>query len=99
MAIVSLTRPLKAFILVTMLIPRALMALGLLWLGCRWIAATNNFEYLLLNAVSLAFIVGLPSLLYSSVVPTRTKRDVIFTKIDVKHESEEPTLANVLLPY
>merc|ERR1712216_626465 len=37
MKIVSLTRPVKVFILVAMLLPRAALTLLLLWLGCRWI--------------------------------------------------------------
>lgn len=50
--IVGLTRPLKALLMSTCILPRYFIDVYLLWLGCRWLAATPSFGDLLLNAVS-----------------------------------------------
>jgi len=40
------------------LVPRTIITCLLLWLGCRWLLATNNFADLVLNAVALEFILS-----------------------------------------
>ena len=45
----------KAIITFLVLLPRFGIACYLLWLGCRWLTATNNFADLILNAVALEF--------------------------------------------
>ncbi|CAJ1342000.1 unnamed protein product [Effrenium voratum] len=72
--VVGLTRPLKALIMSTCIVPRYLIDIYLLWLGCRWLAATPSFGDLLLNAVALEFILLLKDTLYAGVVPDRNKR-------------------------
>lgn len=95
----SLTRPVKLIIVVCMLLPRLVITLVLLWLGSRWLCATNNFEYLVLNSVALAFILGLPTLVYNAVVPARNKREVTYVKMDMQKESEEPAPRNFICPF
>jgi len=72
--IVGLTRPVKAALSLTCIIPRWVINVYLLWLGCRWLAATPSFSDLLLNSVALEFIVLLKDALYTGVVPDRNKR-------------------------
>merc|ERR1719195_984998 len=78
--VVGLTRPLKAFIAVVFLVRQATTAV-LLWLGCRWLAATPNFSDILLNAVALEFILMLKELLYNSMVSLRSRRETTSTLI------------------
>jgi len=79
--IVHLTWPVKLFMSCLILLPRLLMSSYLLFLGCRWLAATNDFTDLVLNAVALEFVVFLKDLLYNSLVPDRNKRDLQHTEI------------------
>jgi len=72
--IVGLTKTVKAALAATVLIPRWVIDVYLLWLGCRWLAATPSFSDLLLNSVALEFIVLLKDALYTGVVPDRNKR-------------------------
>ena len=49
--VVGLTSTLKAVLTASCIVPRYLIDVYLLWLGCRWLAATPSFGDLLLNAV------------------------------------------------
>jgi len=72
--IVGLTKEVKAMLLSTCMIPRWMIDVYLLWLGCRWLCATPNFGDLLLNSVALEFVVLLKDTLFIGVVPDRNKR-------------------------
>lgn len=50
--VVGLTRPIKALLVASCILPRYFIDVYLLWLGCRWLAATPSFGDLLLNAAS-----------------------------------------------
>jgi hypothetical protein len=89
--IYRLTPAVKGCIFGFVILPRLVIALALLWLGCRWLAATNDFADLVLNAVALEFVVLLKDLLYSSLVPDRNKRETQTTKIDFSFESHHPS--------
>jgi len=73
--IVGLTWEMKVFIGAIILLPRVCVSLMLLWLGSRWLAATNDFGDLIMNSVALEFILLLQTLLYFTIVPARNKRD------------------------
>lgn len=72
--IVGLTKTVKVALALVCIIPRWIIDVYLLWLGCRWLAATPSFSDLLLNSVALEFIVLLKDALYAGVVPDRNKR-------------------------
>jgi hypothetical protein len=97
--IASATQPLKAIIFFFIILPRCLVTLCMLSLGCRWLMASNNFEYLVLNSVALAFILELPSLIYRATFPNRVKRDISYTKMDRSNLSEEPNMMNFVVPF
>lgn len=86
--IVGLPRYLKALILTVVVLPRLGVTAFLLWVGCRWLLATNNFAELILNAVALEFILILKEMVYHTLVPHRNKIDLVSTFI--KHKREEP---------
>lgn len=93
----ELTLPVKV-VITLLLVIRLAITLCLMWFGCRWLCATNNYEYLLLNSVALGFLLEMPSLLYKSIVPNRVRRDVENTKIDIQAEGEAPSSLNFLVP-
>lgn len=72
----GLTTTVKTVICSCILVPRLGITLLLLWLGCRWLAATNNFMDLILNAVALEFILLMKDLVYQTLVPEWNKHDV-----------------------
>mmetsp|Transcript_65106 Transcript_65106/g.204032 ORF Transcript_65106/g.204032 Transcript_65106/m.204032 type:complete len:216 (-) Transcript_65106:45-692(-) len=65
----GLTRHFKAMLLLVIFVPRLAIDIALLWLGCRWLAATASFSDLLLNTVALEFIMLLKDVVYNAVVP------------------------------
>eukprot|EP00929_Paragymnodinium_shiwhaense_P043511 TRINITY_DN22371_c0_g1_i1.p1 TRINITY_DN22371_c0_g1~~TRINITY_DN22371_c0_g1_i1.p1 ORF type:complete len:402 (+),score=44.99 TRINITY_DN22371_c0_g1_i1:103-1308(+) len=86
--IVGITGILKAVILGIVILPRLGITCYLVWLGCRWLLATNNFADLILNAVALEFILVLKDLIYNSLVPVRNKHDLERTLIRTKHTAK-----------
>lgn len=72
----GLTGQVKAVIVFCVLLPRMLLVLVLLWLGCRFLAATNDFGEMVLNAVALEFVLLVKDLLYRTIVPDRNKREI-----------------------
>lgn len=70
----GLTVTFKIVLMMVVFLPRLLLDLCLLYLGCRWLLATQGLENLLLNAVALEFVLGLKDLFYRAVVPTRTMK-------------------------
>jgi len=90
--VVGMTKVVKTYVLACIMLPRLLITLFLLWLGCRWLLATSGFEDVLLNAVALEFILVLKDLLYNTVLPERNKREVQNTSMlpfggDVKEKA------------
>lgn len=91
LTVVGLVMWVKVVIGGAVILPRLLIAFVLLWLGCRWLTATANFNDLLLNAVALEFVLVLKDLLYNTLVPERNKRETGRTKIDVSKEVKRPS--------
>jgi hypothetical protein len=87
----GLTISMKVAIMLLVIIPRLVLTIVLLWLGCRFLAATNDFGEMVLNAIALEFILMLKDLLYSTIVPDRNKREIehinIRPSIAVDHAS------------
>lgn len=92
-AIVKLTVGLKAWVAFFIVLPRIFIASILLWLGCRWLSATTDFQNLVLNAVGLEFVLLLKELLYKSLVPPRDKRDTVRMHVCIAHEAARPSPA------
>lgn len=60
----------------------------LLWLGCRWLSATDPPSEVLLNAIALEFVLLLRSLLYTVLTPREGKRKVenTFFPLEERHK-------------
>jgi hypothetical protein len=87
--LVGLTMLAKFVMIVAVFLPWLLTTCFLLYLGCRWLAATNDFSNLLCNGMALEFILQFKSLMYYAVTTERTKRDVglIMITPPAKYES------------
>mmetsp|Transcript_46495 Transcript_46495/g.73483 ORF Transcript_46495/g.73483 Transcript_46495/m.73483 type:complete len:393 (-) Transcript_46495:284-1462(-) len=70
----------KLFMLL-LLTTRVIITVILLWLGCRWLLATNRFSDLILNAIALEFILELKELVHGTLVPARNSVELAMTKI------------------
>jgi len=81
LVIVGITPLLKALLASLILAPWLLITGFLLWLGSRWLAATNDFGNLVSNAVALEFILAFKDLAYIALVPERSKRDLKNTQV------------------
>jgi len=74
--IAGLTPLMKTMLMTLILAPWLGLTCFLLWLGCRWFAATNDLGELVANAVALEFILLLKELLYFTLVSERSKREL-----------------------
>ena len=80
--------PMKVLLSTLLLFPRMGMAAYLLWLGCRWLAATPSFGDILLNAVALECILLLKDLLFKAVMTERNKMETRSTFVLPNHKEE-----------
>merc|ERR1711879_33613 len=62
-------------------LPRLVMTLVTLWLGCRWLVATTSFSELILNSMALEFLLDLKNLLYKALAPIRSRCEVEKTRM------------------
>merc|ERR1712007_230832 len=67
--VVALTTVARVSTYVLIIIPKVIIAMVLLALGCRWLASTESFADLILNALALEFVIGIDELMYESFVP------------------------------
>jgi hypothetical protein len=74
--IVGLTPFIRAFLVIGVYLPWFCTNVFLLWLGCRWLVATDDYGDMILNAVALEFVLKLKELLYLAMVAERSKRDL-----------------------
>eukprot|EP00929_Paragymnodinium_shiwhaense_P011393 TRINITY_DN11702_c0_g2_i1.p1 TRINITY_DN11702_c0_g2~~TRINITY_DN11702_c0_g2_i1.p1 ORF type:complete len:393 (-),score=57.45 TRINITY_DN11702_c0_g2_i1:329-1507(-) len=79
--IMGLTKRVKFAIMFFVIIPRLIIGSVLLWLGCRWLLATDKFSDLILNAVALEFVLVLKELIFRALVPDRNKYDLRRTMV------------------
>merc|ERR1711971_101312 len=63
-----ITLGVKFFVLAFIQLPKLIMDVILLWIGCRWLVATLGFGEILLNALALEFILNLHEILYFTIV-------------------------------
>lgn len=77
----QLTLPVKVLFTVAIILPKIGMTSYLLWLGSRWLLATDNFSDIILNAVALEFILLLGEVLYVAMLPERNRHDLGKTKM------------------
>jgi hypothetical protein len=99
--IIALSRCTRLFIYLLVIIPKLLIVLILMFIGCRWLAATESFSDLILNALALEFVIGVDELVYENFAPVRMQEWVSGTQIlHLKHTSNASSGSDAdLWPY
>jgi len=83
------TTPVKVFLSMFVFLPDIAATCYVLWLGSRWLVATNSFGNVLSNAVALEFTLMLKVLIYYALASERNKRDLSHTAL-APSWNEEP---------
>jgi len=78
---------------------RMFVTCALLWLGCRWLTATESFSDILLNAVALEFVLLLKDLLFISIVPPRNRRETANTLVMPLSNHDPPNFKILVVPF
>eukprot|EP00929_Paragymnodinium_shiwhaense_P014751 TRINITY_DN122709_c0_g1_i1.p1 TRINITY_DN122709_c0_g1~~TRINITY_DN122709_c0_g1_i1.p1 ORF type:complete len:513 (-),score=104.92 TRINITY_DN122709_c0_g1_i1:60-1598(-) len=89
--VVKLTIGVKILITFVVLLPRVLITGFLVWVGCRWLTATNDFQNLVFNGVGLEFVLLTKDLVYKGLVSDWAQREVQNMKTLTLGEDNEPT--------
>jgi len=97
--IVGLTRAFKASLVLLLFLPRIVVDLLLLWLGCRWLCAASSFENVIVNTVALEFILHINALLFNAMIPARNQIDTSRTYVLPASTEEVVTPYNILSTY
>eukprot|EP00746_Dinoflagellata_sp_MGD_P091938 gnl/MRDRNA2_/MRDRNA2_36405_c0_seq1.p1 gnl/MRDRNA2_/MRDRNA2_36405_c0~~gnl/MRDRNA2_/MRDRNA2_36405_c0_seq1.p1 ORF type:complete len:386 (+),score=47.26 gnl/MRDRNA2_/MRDRNA2_36405_c0_seq1:54-1211(+) len=80
-AIIGFTTEVRMLIYVLVVIPKLFVAFSLLIIGLPWLFAAPSYESLILNSLSLSFIVNIDELLYASILPRPMKTQMENMKI------------------
>merc|ERR1719379_661323 len=67
--IVHLTRSIRTGLDVALIIPKVIIVTCLTIVGTVWLAATNSFSDLLLNAIALEFVIVIDEVLFNAILP------------------------------
>jgi len=63
----------RMFIYISVIIPKVIIAVVLLYIGCAWLAATTKKTNLILNALALEFVISIDENMYEHFAPERMK--------------------------
>lgn len=76
----SLTPFVRWSLYIVILLPKILICIGLLLIGLVWLTATDDFSDLILNAVSLEFVINIDNILFSACLPDSLIERIRVTK-------------------
>lgn len=79
--VVQLTSRVQALLWATLLIPKFVIAIALTIVGTVWLAATDSYSDLILNALALQFVVQVDELLFKGLLPESIRSDIASTKL------------------
>jgi hypothetical protein len=79
--IIGLTKGMRAAVLVLVCLPRAIIGLVLLSLGCQWLSSSASFADMTLNAMALEFVKNIDEILYDSILPRQLKNEIAETNV------------------
>lgn len=84
--IVGLTPFTRFFLYFVLLIPKYAIAILLWAVGTVWLVASDSFADLILNSVSLEFIICIDEILFEGLLPESVKKDIEQTRMVVQAE-------------
>eukprot|EP00931_Biecheleriopsis_adriatica_P054135 TRINITY_DN31820_c0_g1_i1.p1 TRINITY_DN31820_c0_g1~~TRINITY_DN31820_c0_g1_i1.p1 ORF type:complete len:367 (+),score=55.17 TRINITY_DN31820_c0_g1_i1:130-1101(+) len=79
--IVAMSRTVRTAMWILIIIPKLIIAFILLFIGCRWLIATESFSDLILNALALEFIIAIDELIVETLAPERMRERLDATKM------------------
>ncbi|CAE8649769.1 unnamed protein product [Polarella glacialis] len=91
----AMTIPARVCVYTLVCLPRIAIACYLLVLGCRWLAASDDFGEMILNSLALSFVIGIDELIYDSILPVATRKQVEETMFFFEEGPEPKTLRQV----
>lgn len=91
--IVKAGKTMKAMVICFIMIPKAVIAVVLWWLGARWLTATLSFQDVIINAMALAFITDLDEVVYTALLPNEYKDISMLYTIHVPWRKREGSSA------
>lgn len=83
---------LKAWITISVLLPKFGIAFLLWYIGARWLTATAGIDNLVLNSLALTFICELDELIFRTCVSETTKACLEKTKLPLPPQSYSPSI-------
>jgi len=86
--LVCLTPVTRIGIFCLVLVPRMVVILALMLMGCVWLTATDRFDSLILNALALEFVVHVDNLLFSMFFPVSLHAQVENLKVAIPGEGD-----------
>jgi len=84
----GLTLQVKVLLAIFVFLPDIGTTSYILWLGSRWLVATNDWGNVISNAVALEFLLMLKCLLFYALVSERNKRDLAHTALAPSWDKE-----------
>ncbi|CAE8715797.1 unnamed protein product [Polarella glacialis] len=93
--ITAMTTSARACVYTLVCLPRIAIACYLLVLGCRWLSASDDFGEIILNSLALSFVIGIDELIYHSILPVATRKQVEVTMFFFEEGREPKTVRQV----
>lgn len=97
--IIYLNKTVRVLIYVTIIIPKILICGFLLVIGCRWLAATESFADLILNALALEFVLDIDEHLYERICPEVMRERLACSMIKIVRAPYNKNADSTLWPY
>jgi len=94
--LVCLTPLTRISIFALVLVPRMIIILSLMFMGCVWLISTDRFDSLILNALALEFVVNVDNLLFTMFFPVSLHSAVENLKVAMPVEVDKSALTDLL---
>mmetsp|Transcript_16914 Transcript_16914/g.43784 ORF Transcript_16914/g.43784 Transcript_16914/m.43784 type:complete len:430 (+) Transcript_16914:90-1379(+) len=79
--VVGLTPCMRWSVIFFVCVPRLLIGLALLFMGCQWLSSAASFSDMTLNAMALEFVKNIDEILYESILPPQLKQAIADTNV------------------
>eukprot|EP00928_Gymnodinium_smaydae_P056732 TRINITY_DN40059_c0_g1_i1.p1 TRINITY_DN40059_c0_g1~~TRINITY_DN40059_c0_g1_i1.p1 ORF type:complete len:396 (-),score=25.61 TRINITY_DN40059_c0_g1_i1:202-1332(-) len=95
-----LTSTARFLVYTLIILPKLLIAAILLYIGCRWLVATESFSDLILNALALEFIIGIDEYMLMHFLPERERERLSTAKLlHLRHDTKHNEDAQIISAY
>merc|ERR1719214_500416 len=79
--LVKLFSGVRCILYVVLIGPKIFIVVTLTVIGTVWLAATDSFQDLILNAIALEFVIGIDELLFNAMLPESIKVNISMCKL------------------